>query len=1000
MPALLSRGTQRVPPEPTPYEDMELGDNIYERVGMSLYNAIRLDPEASIRALVAPDTLPPTKRRKVSSDFLEGRTGLERFVLSEITNPLVLAGAAMSFRWPILDPTKYRGALKTLQQYERWIPSPLRKLLGLNELFAGTPIPDLASRIPVEADNFSHKYLDVVGDGILLWRKAMGRKEAIVDELRWGIMADKTFSPRGIKAINRVIKSYNAKGGHARIPLLKESDIRLEGVEADRLVVDPWVASAKRIPVDLADKERLAHMAAMSSRLHGATVNVNWIEGGYFPRQAMRNYRQVAEIRQRLIDSLIRGIDETGMTDLRRIQQWGQATGRAGTTRLLRRRERLIPDVTELSRLPAGSISDKALYALSEVRERAMLSGKPSTYSLRFSPTVMSYGFSMGRSYAWHYLGLGDELIKEAKTVYSTERKLGLGVGKSELLRNVYIPALLGTTSFETTMKATEWSGIRQAMWATLSNPKAMQGVPGYAKEAVRRIMEEDSLWHPETAGSRISNYFYASTLGLNLGSATQNLLQPILTTAPFIGFGNTVRGMTKVIGKIPEYLRLRSNGLNEVDALKKLFPNFVESGGELGALSTELALRESADIAKGGLFGIRSTSGKLRDVLLAPFRNAELFNRLSTFEGAMEQGLANGMAHKDALLNATQAVNLTQLWAGGASSPSFMAKWWGPFRQFLTFPGKMAGFALGSVVPTYSSGGWQLGIGGGFDPGVLGRAMLYSATAYEVAKEFSDADLSRSLLFGGLPLPQEQSVLSPLPVLPPIVSLGAGAVQDLVTGDPKNVKRGLALLVPGGMQMAKLSQSYAPMMARLLGRGYADTEKTLPDGRVPMYDSKGNLVGYKTSFDLFLSNIGIPGKLLGPDGSAKVQEIEKYFLNHRETMREMRRGYIDAVTEGDHVAAEKLQTQHLADYGSEIEIRPQDWEAAQYNQYIPRLERIVKTLPVGVRDRFLRVAQTALSGRGERFLGIDPMLFGAPRREIASLLRSRNLMQTEGVFP
>jgi hypothetical protein len=447
------------------------------------------------------------------------------------------------------------------------------------------------------------------------------------------------------------------------------------------------------------------------------------------------------------------------------------------------------------------------------------------------------------------------------------------------------------------------------------------------------------------------------------------------------------MKGMASVIGKIPKYINLRTSGMSEAEALKKLFPEFVKSGGELGALTTEIALRESADIAKGGLLGVKSMSGKLRDVMLGPFRASEMFNRLSTFEAAREHAQAFGIGGKEALTHATDVVNLTQLWAGGASSPTFMAKWWQPLKQFLTFPAKLGAFAAGSVVPTATSTGFQAGIGGGFNPGVLGRALFNSATAYEVAKEFADADISRSLLFGGLPLPEEQAVLSPLPVIPPLVSVVAGAAQDLATGSTENLRRSAPLLIPGGITAARLSQSYIPKLAKLLGRGYADTQNTLPDGRIPYMDSRGNLVGYKEPMELFLSNIGIPGKLIGPNGDTKVHEVERYFLNHRDKIRETRAAYLEAFTNNDMVAAEKLRNRYMEDYGSPMTFREQDWEAVQMNRFIPRLQRIAKSLPLDVRQRFLNLAHTALAGQGQKFLGVDPLLFSKSRRDLAGLL-------------
>jgi hypothetical protein len=153
------------------------------------------------------------------------------------------------------------------------------------------------------------------------------------------------------------------------------------------------------------------------------------------------------------------------------------------------------------------------------------------------------------------------------------------------------------------------------------------------------------------------------------------------------------------------------------------------------------------------------------------------------------------------------------------------------------------------------------------------------------------------------------------------------------------------------------------------------------------MKDMRGNLIGYKTAFELMLGNIGVPGRLISPDGSYNVKELEHYFINQRDHIRDLRHSYIEAYLDGEMIAAEKIQQKYLADYGGPIEVRQQDWNAAYMRRFVPRMERIAKTFSVDVRDRFLRVAQTALAGSGQRFLGVDPILFSQPRKELHQLL-------------
>lgn len=974
----------------TSYSDTEFSDNIFERVGISVYNALRLDPEASVRGLLAPDTLPPGKRTTLAKQFTKGRKGLESFILAEVTNPLVLVGAAMSFRWPVLDPSKLRSAANTLKQYERYIPAPLRKLLGLNEVFVGTPIPEIASRISVDSDNFIHDFFFPVGEGIMAWRKAMRRSETIADQVRWATLADGTFSSSNLKAINRIVGRLNkGRSAKTRIEKLSAADARISSIAADDLVLTPYRNGTKGIQKLLSsDPKALASMVKFQRQSHGVSPEVEWVKDFFFPRIATRNSRAVRKIRERLIEKLLNNSELSKGSMVEQIKRFGKATADVKTSRLLARRNLLTPEVSDLSLLPKGSVSEKALRSLGQIQEEMFLQGKPQSYSLRFSPTVSSYAYSTGRAYAWSFLKHGERLISESRKVEAAERSLGLGLSKTELLRNVFIPGMMGAPTFDQLMKATEYAGIRQAAWKMIDDPNVMRGIPEIARKGLRTLLSEQSIWSPGSAGQRISNYFYITTLGANLGSSSQNLTQSLLTTAPLIGVSATLRGIAKTISKIPEFFRLRKSGLSEREVLTKLFPDFVNSGAELGTLTSELGLKDSADLVRGGLFGVRNLAGKARDILLAPFKATELFNRLSTFEGALGQAKEFGLTGRAASDHALATVNLTQLWAGGASQPAFLQNWWQPFAQFLTFPSKLLASAGAGVTPTFTGQGLEFGIGGGFNPGTLGRAVALSATAYTAAKEFADADISRSLLFGGLPLPQEQAVLSPLPFLPPFVSLSAGAIQDLVTGTTENTRRSAALLVPGGIQMARLSQILVPEVAKFMGRGYADTSKTRADGSVPMFDKNGNLTGYKDTFDLFLSGIGIPGKLLSPNGETKTKEVERYLLKQRDTIREMRSQFVNAYLDGDPVSAEKISEKHMADYGHGIQVRQQDWDAASMSRFVPRMERIAKTLPAQTRSRFLFLAHTALSGSGEQFLGVDPQVFSQPRRRVAELLR------------
>lgn len=973
--------------------ETEFGDNIYERVGISLYNTIRRDPSAAVRSLVAPDTLSPDERKRLHSSFVEGRTGPEKAILGMLTNPIVLIGAALSVRWPVLNPSTYRAAAAVAAQYSRWIPPGLRGLLGLNEVFVGTPIPSIVGKISVTADNFIHKYFAPVGEGIERWRKVVGRNETVADQVRWALQSDNTFGrEETFRYWNAKIREINDRLPDAsKLRPISSSDINVPVQPHDELVAAPWRSAGEAIMKAFkSDKEGLKRATRFMQKHYGMAPEVRWVLDGYFPRLATRDIKQLTKIRQDLIESMLSDTPTNEMAVIDRIDRFAKAAVEVKTGRLMRRDlGLLVPDADDLSLLPKGAVSEDALKSLAAIRDDFLRRGKPGSYSLKFSPAVSSYAHSMGRTYAWAFTGLGDELIAQTRLVQEAERATGLGFAKTELLRRTFIPQVLGVPTFDQAMKASEWSGIRQLAYKYVNDPKAMPNVPVQVKGAMRKFLEEDGFWSPQAAGAKVANFFYNTTLGLNLSSSGLNLLQPILTTAGVTGLRNVLNAQAAAIERIPQYARLRRAGKSEIEALQELFPDFVASGGEVGALAIEEGLTESAHLARSGLVGAKRFSGKLRDFLLAPFRNTELFNRLVAFEAGKLHAAEFGLVGQEAAEHATNVVNITQLWAGGASLPSLFSNWNPVFRQYLSFPSKLLAFGAGSIAPTVTAGGLQFGIGGPFNPGTLGRAMLYSAGAYEAAKELADADISYGLLFGGLPVPRESGVLSPLPFVPPVISLGASAVQDLVSGSTENIRRSLPLLVPGGVAAARAAQGFSPTISKLIGRPYADLEQS-KDGLVPYFTPDGKLIGYRTRFDLLMSNFGVPGKLLGPNGEADVRDVQRYLAGQRDQIRTLRAGMIDAYLDNEPLQLEAAQRRYLEDYGVPPEIRPQDVLAAKRARMIPRLERLVKTLPVDVRQRFLHVISTSISHAGTEFLGVDPALLGLGGKELTQVMEQQ----------
>jgi len=232
---------------------------------------------------------------------------------------------------------------------------------------------------------------------------------------------------------------------------------------------------------------------------------------------------------------------------------------------------------------------------------------------------------------------------------------------------------------------------------------------------------------------------------------------------------------------------------------------------------------------------------------------------------------------------------------------------------------------------------------------------------------------------------------LSPLPFIPPAVSIAAATAKAL-TGDTSPLVSQLPILVPGGVELARLSTAYAPDVAKALGRNFADYKATLPDGRIPILDGDGNLRALARPMQLYMQAFGIPPG--GPGGLQKEQELSKYLLSQREKIVNMRREFVNAIVQNDVRRATQINDQYKAQYPGtgEIKIGANDVKAVQLRLMVPRLERILETAPAQVRPQLAQAIQAALGSEAESLLGVDPGLLAVP----GSTIRSREVFRQQ----
>jgi len=817
-----------------------LGDNIYERVSLSLYNSIKGDPDGAVRSLLRPESLAPSQSQTIADQYAGGeRKGIVAGLIRTATNPLVLVGAALAYKWPILNPKALAKIPEQFANYGKWIPAPLRGLLGMNEIFVKTNIPKLSAQITRQSVNFIDTHFNNLTEAIVRHRRITGRELTAVDQRRLGALADRFWTrPDTIKRINQQIKFRN-KGLTTKIDLINASQFaNIKAKPFDNILLDAFNNTTTSIRTFFDKNPELVGGVRKSLKKQGLPSDSadKWLTQGFLPHVSHLDSRAVGKVKREFVEKILQDPNVGRLTPEQMAQRISvsQAQKIPGSKALAKRTDVLIPEFKDLEIL--GGVDPKALKSLELLKDARIQAGKGAgSYSLNFSPVVQRYANKVSRLVGWEQGGAGTGFIKEINAVRKAELELvskgAGGTPQTELLLNHYLPSALGLPNFEQSMRSLEWNGLRQYSHKVLQNTKLKQAIGPGAHKALSNMINAGG--GKALSGDNVAGYFYLSALGGNVGSAFQNLLQPLLTTAPILGVRATLKGMGQVITKMPQVVSLMGKGMTQQKALAKVFKEFESRALDVTPIYSE-ALGDSAAVARGTNILNTSQRGLVRSAkrsLMGLFSSTELFNRLSTFEAARIAGRGSGMAVAEAGDFAQGVVNVTQLWAGNAALPSATLNWATPLRQFTTFPLKLAGFLGASALNVG-------GPGSPFNPGTLGRAIAYSTAAYEMIKAGTGADISRSLLFGAVPAAEEDGPFAPLPVVPPILSLAGGGVLDLARGEFKETRKNLPLLVPGGLQAARFAQAdiLPNEIATFLGRSSFDFKRRTPDGRVPNF--------------------------------------------------------------------------------------------------------------------------------------------------------------------
>ncbi len=502
--------------------------------------------------------------------------------------------------------------------------------------------------------------------------------------------------------------------------------------------------------------------------------------------------------------------------------------------------------------------------------------------------------------------------------------------------------------------------------------------------DAALKSFERTASYRQRSNG--ITSFFYASTLGLNPFSAVQNLLQPILTTAPAIGIGSTLAGYRTLRSRLGQYATevatqhrlLRGNKsvgatfrVNEAvqRAFVKTFPEIAEQGIKIDPRLFDID--EALLTVPRGMFGTRffKDRDQFYKALLQPFTHTEMSNQIVTFFGAKQamrravrdgtyvipRGLSKTGIEELLNFDAGLIVNATQFRPGpGTRSvvqgilPSFM-------RQFTSFPTRLFNFFTEStvrgamtnaqleqarVLNLFAGGAKgraaaQKLLGGGRNLGTISRSFLFGKIATTGARNAFGVDLGSSLgITGPFNVAPEGQPFAPLP-LPPAPSMVYGVMSAASNRDMKPLQP-LHLpfvgaipwprtLFPGGVAASRAARAFNQF--RPDAGGFVDDNERL------MY--RGDTT------DLVLSMLGIPLE----DNRRTRQAVERMQAN-RMRIRQFRRSYATAATTldtGEMTRLSSLYRERFPDMPA-LAVSGKDLRRYRHNAKIPMVQRLLET--------------------------------------------------------
>jgi hypothetical protein len=523
---------------------------------------------------------------------------------------------------------------------------------------------------------------------------------------------------------------------------------------------------------------------------------------------------------------------------------------------------------------------------------------------------------------------------------------------------------------------------------------KALRDSGQWGSGVYRRLDEmadaELTFGEAKSMGGNLARYFYVTHLGLNLGSVTMNLMQPLLYASIYGGLDNVLKGYTQAFKELGGYMteRVGRHGfkaltdLEHQDLIGRHFKFANVDGENLVQIGRDtFSTLDSISYKSQALGGVNRKESYFFDYPMKLFEKAEWLNR-NVAAHSVENAYAKagvdarrGTPGYQRMLNDVyETVGATQF--GGSTLNTPMAfQGVGPFgrignnplfRQFLSFPLRSV-TTLAYDSPRMADRGLLKGLGQDWL-----RGMGISAMFYEFGKNTFGFDLSPGLfgasltqVVGGDRFFQDGNEYIPIP---PVVDIPINLVRGaLDPGQRELLQNNLPRLIPGGVAAAR-TMNLLPDLPNtaLLGlpgslqKTYIDPSRRTEDGAIPVYKADGSLIDYQTPGMIFAKALGVDMNQF-----KQTADFDGFLIKNRDQILQYRQRAIQALLGNDIPKMQSIKDEFKRRYKMDLTISKEQLDQAIKNRTVSRTERILDRMPPDQRPMFQQLAASRAQNLG-----------------------------------